>query len=87
METEKAYYEFIGKLAIVLYTQRINLRLSTLHKILNDNGADYGGGIGMRKVFSVAYEFWRKKDSADGGLTHHAIAATFTGQNDEYLFG
>jgi hypothetical protein len=75
-------YEFIGKLAVGLYTQGIKLRLSTLQKILNDKGADYGGGIGMGKVISAAYEHWKKKD----WVIHHAIAASFTGQNDQYLF-
>lgn len=44
-------YEFIGKLAIALYSQRID----TLQKILNDEGADYGSGIGMGSVISAAY--------------------------------
>jgi len=75
-------YEFIGHLAIALYPQRISLRLSALQKILNDKGADYEGGIGMGKVVSAAYSYWKLKD----WVIHHAIAASFTGQNDEYLF-
>lgn len=82
MKTGEESYEFIGHLAIALYTQKIKLRLTTLHKILNDKGADYGGGIGMGKVVSAAYDYWKKKD----WVIHHAIAASFTGQNDEYLF-
>lgn len=76
-------YEFIGTLAIALYSQRIKLRLTTLQKILNDKGADYGGGIGMGSVVAAAYRYWQEKD----WVIHHAIAASFTGQNDEYLFG
>ena len=82
MKTGEESYEFIGQLAIALYTQKIKLRLTTLQKILNDKGADYGGGVGMGKVVSTAYEYWKKKD----WVIHHAIAASFTGQNDEYLF-
>jgi hypothetical protein len=82
MKTGEESYEFIGQLAIALYTQKIKLRLSTLQKILNDKGADYGGGVGMGKVISAAYNYWKKKD----WVIHHAIAASFTGQNDEYLF-
>jgi hypothetical protein len=79
-------YEFIGELAIALYTQEVKLRLTALQKILNDKGANYGGGVGMGKVVSAAYHYWEKKNSADGWVIHHAIAASFTGQNDEYLF-
>jgi hypothetical protein len=75
-------YDFIGHLAIALYTKQIKLRLSALQHILNDKGADYGGGVGMGKVVSAAYRHWEKKDM----VVHHAIAASFTGQNDEYLF-
>jgi len=75
-------YEFIGHLAIALYTQKIKLRLTTLQKILNDKGADYGGGVGMGQVVAAAYRHWKEKD----WVIHHAIAASFTGQNDEYLF-
>ena len=37
---------------------------------------------GMGKVVAAAYRHWSKKD----WVVHHAIAASFTGQNDEYLF-
>jgi len=77
-------YEFIGSLAIALYSQKIKLRLSTLQKILNDKGVDYGGGVGMGKVVSTAYRYWA--DEKKDWVIHHAIAASFTGQNDEYLF-
>ena len=86
MKTGEESYEFIGQLAIALYTQKIKLRRSALQKILNDKGADYGGGVGMGKVVSTTYEYWKNKNSTDGWVMHHAIAATFTGQNDEYLF-
>ncbi|MEI9893848.1 MAG: hypothetical protein WDN28_08085 [Chthoniobacter sp.] len=76
-------YKFIGNLAIALYTQRIKIRLGALQKILNDKGADYGGGVGMGKVVSAAYHYWEKEGD---WVIHHAIAASFTGQNDEYLF-
>jgi hypothetical protein len=84
MKTGQESYEFIGQLAIALYTQKITLRLTTLQKILNDKGADYGGGIGMGKVVSAAYEYW--KDKEQDGIMKQAIAVTFTGENDEYLY-
>ena len=82
MKTGEESYKFIGQLAIALYTQKIKFRLSTLQKILNDKGANYGGGVGMGKVVTAAYNYWKKKD----WVIHHAIAASFTGQNDKYLF-
>ena len=82
MKPGQESYEFIGHLAIALYTQKIKLRLTTLHKILKDKGTGYGGGIGMGKVASAAYAYWEKKDP----VIHHAIAYSFTGQSDEYLF-
>lgn len=75
-------YEFIGHFAIALYTQRIKIRLSALQKVLNDKGANYGGGISMGKALSAAYNHWKERDWA----IHHAIAASFTGSHDEYLF-
>jgi hypothetical protein len=84
MERGIESYEFIGDLAVALYTQRIRIRLSALQKILNDKGSDYSGGVGMGRVVSAAYRYWadEKKDM----VVHHAIAAAYTGQNDEYLF-
>jgi hypothetical protein len=86
MKTGEESYKFIGQLAIALYTKKIKLRLNTLQKILNDKGADYAGGRGMGKVVSAAYDYWEKKKTMDGRVIPHAIAASFTGQNDEYLF-
>ena len=86
MKKGEESYEFIGHLAIALYTQKIKLRLSALQKILNDKGADYAGGRGMGSAVAAAYDYWKQKNSADGWVIHHAIAASFTGQNDEYLF-
>ena len=78
----KEKYEFIGQLAIALYTQRIKIRLSALQKILNDKGSDYGGGQGMGACVAAAYRYWKEKD----WVLHYAIAASFTGSNDQYLF-
>jgi hypothetical protein len=86
LKTGEESYEFIGQLAIALYTQKIKLRLSALQKILNDKGANYSAGRGMGKVVSAAYAYWKNKNSSDGWVIHHAIAASFTGKNDEYLF-
>jgi hypothetical protein len=71
-------YEFIGHLALALYSIKIKLQLSTLQKILNDEGADYGGGIGMGKVVSTAYTYWdtKKQDT----VIAHAIASIFIGK-------
>jgi len=70
MERGEASYEFIGQLAIALYTYGIKIRLSTLQKILNDKGADYRGGIGLRRVVTAARTYWAARDP----IIYHAIA-------------
>ena len=84
MEKGKESYKFIGHLAIALYSQGIKLRISTLRQILNDKGADYGDGKGIGSVVSAAYRYWKEENQ--DWVIHHAIAASFTGKNDEYLF-
>lgn len=61
MKRGQESYEFIGELAIALYSQKIKIRISTLNKILNDKGAEYKSGRGMGRVVSAAYRYWAKK--------------------------
>jgi len=75
-------YEYIGKLAVALYTYGIKIRLSALQHILNDKGAKYGGGIGMRRVVTAARTYWAERDP----IIYYAIAYAFTDHHDEPLF-
>jgi hypothetical protein len=40
-------YDFIGELAIALYSQKIQISLSALNAILEDKGAAYGSNRGL----------------------------------------
>jgi hypothetical protein len=82
MNRGQADYEFIGTLAVALYTYGIQIRISTLQKIVNDKGAHYGGGIGVRSVVTAARTYWATHDPT----VYHAITYAFTDRNDESLF-
>ena len=63
--TQKEMYDFIGKLALVLYSQKTKISLTSLNSILKDQD----------KV--LEYKHWKKKDA----VIHHAIAYTYTDKN------
>ena len=73
MDTNEIY-EFIGELAIALYSKRIQISLSSLNQILQDKGSEYGNNRGLARGVGAAYRFWEKKDP----VVHHAIAYTYT---------
>jgi|TARA_R110000744_G_C18961211_1_gene516924 hypothetical protein len=66
-------YDFIGTLAIALYSQKISISLSALNSILADKGVEYGNNRGLGSGVSAAWRHWEKKDP----VIHHAIAFTF----------
>ena len=73
MEREEIY-DFIGELAIALYSKQITISLSSLNSILADRGMEYGSNRGLASGVSAAYRHWEKKDP----VIYHAIAFTFT---------
>lgn len=75
-------YEFIGKLALALYSQKIKIKLGTLVEIMKENGWSYGSNRGMAKAASAAYRYWEAKANiGEHVIEHHAIAYTFTNQD------
>jgi len=72
MEREEIY-DFIGELAIALYSKEIKISLSALNQILTDEGAGYGNNRGLGAGVSAAWRHWEQKDP----VIHHAIAFTF----------
>ena len=63
MEKEKSIenktYEFIGRLALVLFSQNIKMSYSSLIQVLKDNGYEsYGNERGMAAGISAAYKRW-----------------------------
>jgi hypothetical protein len=78
MNTQETY-EFIGELAISLYSKKIKISLSALNMILADRNAAYGNNRGLASGVGAAYRFWEKKDP----VVHHAIAYTFNDKDGE----
>lgn len=66
-------YDFIGTLAVALYSQKIRISFSALNSILADKGAEYDNNRGLAAGVSAAWRHWEKKDP----VIHHAIAFTF----------
>jgi hypothetical protein len=67
-------YDFIGELAIALYSKKIQISLSSLNEILKDKSSDYGNNRGLGAGVSAAWRHWKEKDP----VIYHAIAHTFT---------
>lgn len=78
-EVENKTYNLIGKLAIALYGQNINITLDALKQILNDHGDHYSSdsNLGIGQSVAAAYRAWEKVDP----VVYHAIAHVFTGRD------
>ena len=74
---KKEVYDFIGELAIALYSKKIKISLSSLNSILKDKNAKYGNNRGVASGVAAAYRYWKKKDP----VVYHAIAYTFVDKN------
>jgi len=72
-------YDFIGELAIALYSKKIRISLSSLNEILRDKGAEYGNNRGLGAGVSASWRHWKDKDP----VIYHAIAHTFTDKNGD----
>jgi hypothetical protein len=79
LNSKKEVYEFIGELAIALYSKKITITLSALKSILNEKGQNYSeqSNKGFGQVVSAAWSIWEKKDP----IIYHAIAYSFTDKN------
>lgn len=74
LKTSEDVYDFIGELAIALYSKKIQISLGSLRSILLDKGKDYNNNRGMATGVSAAYRRWKDKDP----VVYHAIAYTYT---------
>ena len=72
--TNEEIYDFIGELAIALYSKKIQISLGALRAIMLDKGKDYVNNRGMASAVSAAYRRWKTKDP----IIYYAIAYTFT---------
>ncbi|HEO65873.1 MAG TPA: hypothetical protein ENI73_08390 [Spirochaetes bacterium] len=75
-------YEFIGELAIALYSKKIQISLSSLNSILKDKKCEYGNNKGLGQGVSAAYRHWEEKDP----VIHHAIAYTYTNEGGGFAW-
>ena len=72
--TNEEIYDFIGELAIALYSKKIQISLGALRAIMLDKGKDYVNNRGMASAVSAAYRRWKTKDP----IIYYAIAYTYT---------
>lgn len=81
-DLENKTYEFIGRLALILFSQNIRMSFTTLRQLLKDNGyQNYGTARGMARGLSAAYRRWKAKEKDRGiSVTAEAIAHTFVGK-------
>ena len=80
---ENRTYEFIGRLALVLFSQNIKMSYATLIKVLEENNLDsYGSERGMASGIAAAYRRWEdiEKDCRIP-TTCDAIANTFVNRD------
>jgi hypothetical protein len=80
-KVENENYQFIGELAIALYSKEIQITMSALKQILNDRGMDYSevSNKGLGSSVRAAYHAWEKVDP----VIHHAIAYTYRNKDGE----
>lgn len=81
-DLENKTYEFIGRLALILFSQNIRMSFSSLRQVLKDNGyQNYATTRGMARGLSAAYRRWQAKEKDRGiSVTADAIAHTFVGK-------
>lgn len=72
--TNDEIYDFIGELAIALYSKKIQISLGSLRAVMLDKGKDYVNNRGMASAVSAAYRRWKVKDP----VIYYAIAYTYT---------
>jgi hypothetical protein len=73
-------YEFIGRLAVLLYSQAIRISLRSLMAILQDQGVKYNSPRGMGAGVAAAYRMWVRRGDE---VFPPAIALTFLDQGGE----
>ena len=80
---ENRTYEFIGRLALVLFSQNIKMSYATLIKVLEENNLDsYGSERGMASGIAAAYRRWEDIEmDCRIPTTCDAIANTFVNRD------
>lgn len=78
-EMDNRTYEFIGRLALALFSQNIKMSYTALIQVLKDNELDdYGSERGMASGIKAAYTRWQEAEKdCRIPTTCGAIANTF----------
>ena len=80
---ENRTYEFIGRLALVLFSQNIKMSYSTLIKVLEDNNLDsYGSERGMASGIAAAYRRWEDIEK-DCRIPDNTVIGEYFYKNDD----
>lgn len=84
LNKQNATYEFIGRLALALFSQNIHITFTALRQILADNSLKiYNTNRGMARGVASAYKYWEKQERKRKiSSTCAAIADTFV---DQYI--
>ena len=82
-EMQNKTYEFIGRLALILFSQNIKMSYNTLIQLLADNGMDYyGNERGMASGIAAAFRRWQEiEKDCRIPATCGAIANTFVNKD------
>lgn len=82
--TNNKAYDFMGKLALALKSQDIQITFDALKVILKEKGMPYSedSNLGIGQSVSAAYKAWAKIDL----VVHHAIADSFTSRDGSHAW-
>ncbi|MEM1054156.1 MAG: hypothetical protein AAGI52_01415 [Bacteroidota bacterium] len=82
-------YDFIGRLALALHSQGIQIKLSSLHHILGEAGVPVAEGRGKERGIgnrvSAAYRHWERKEP-DPPVTAYAIASVYRDKDGSHAW-
>lgn len=76
-------YDFIGRLAMALQSQNLQMSFKTANKMLADNGLHpYASSRGLARGISAAYRAWEREEKAAkmSNPYSRAIASVYTNQ-------
>ena len=70
--TNDDVYDFIGELAIALYSKKIRISLGSLRSIMLERGRDYVNNRGMASAVAAAYRRWKEARSSSSGRANRS---------------
>jgi len=80
--SKEEIYDFIGTLALILYSKNIQISLNSLNSILKDKKSDYGSNRALASAVSASYTRWKVKDP----VIYQAIAHTYVDKDGDFAW-